>query len=83
MHSYIILTNEGRTLLPSAEGEIKDIENMQVLGFSQGPDKKSAIRNFYTDNPWFNGSGFSDITVLCLKDYPKDSDFESMPVGTL
>jgi len=78
MRNYIILTNEGRTLLPSAEGEIKDIENMQVLGFSQGPDKKSAIRTFCTDNPWLKETGFSGMMALCLKDCPKDSDFEPL-----
>ena len=42
---YIFLTVEGYTFQPGSKSVEPDIENLQVIGFSQGKDSKDAFQN--------------------------------------
>lgn len=39
MDNYILLTNEGYTFETNSESDVPDIENLQVLGISNGENE--------------------------------------------
>ena len=47
---YIFLTVEGYTFQPGSKSVEPDIENLQVIGFSQGKDSKDAFQNLLKEN---------------------------------
>ncbi len=65
MNSYILLTPEGHTFSPHSEDAEPDMENLQVLGFSQGNDEKEAFNRFLNENPYLAEKGFDEI--ICLR----------------
>lgn len=65
MKSYICITNQGFTEAPMNE----EIENQQVLGYTEGNTELEAIDNLLKDNPEILEVGFdkSEIIVKELK----------------
>jgi len=64
MKSYIFLTPEGYTQTPNDE----NIENLQVLGISEGSDEKEALTNLVKENPNLSESGFEEAIAVELAD---------------
>ena len=65
MSHYIFITLEGHTFSPHSEDAEPDMENLQVLGFSQGNDEKEAFNRFLNENPYLAEKGFDEI--ICLQ----------------
>lgn len=80
MQNFIIVTKEGSTLPPNFERSSLMVENLQVLGFARGNNKKEAVQNFGLENKWIKEAGFSEAMALSTGDNLKDSDFESLPL---
>lgn len=55
MKKYIFYTAEGVTTAPNIEVEVN---NCQLLGFSEGINKTSALIKLLNENPWIEDSGF-------------------------
>jgi hypothetical protein len=64
MKSYVFLTPEGYTQTPKDE----NIENLQVLGISEGSDEKEALTNLVKENPYLSDSGFEEAIAVELVD---------------
>ncbi|MGH4120863.1 hypothetical protein [Clostridium sp.] len=43
MDNYIFLTDEGYTFMTNSESDVPDIENLQVIGISNGNNEKEAF----------------------------------------
>jgi hypothetical protein len=69
---YIFITFEGFTFQPNSESDIPDIENMQVIGFSEGKDKKEAFKNLLANQQYLRDTTFNEIIALELADERKD-----------
>jgi hypothetical protein len=69
---YIFITFEGFTFQPNSESDIPDIENMQVIGFSEGKDKKEAFKNLLANQQYLKDTTFNEIIALELADERKD-----------
>lgn len=80
MQNFIILTKEGWTLSPNSENGGVGIDNLQVLGFALGSNKKEAIRKFVLENEWIKEAGFSEVMAFALVEGLKDEDFRSVPL---
>lgn len=50
MDHYIFLTDEGYIFQPDSEGELREIENLQVIRSAQGADADEAYRNLLSEN---------------------------------
>ena len=67
MKLFIFLTDEGFTYSGN-EGAIEpDVENLQVLGFSQGSNEKEAFNRFLSENPYLAEKGFDETICLQIK----------------
>lgn len=69
---YIFITFEGFTFQPNSESDIPDIENMQVIGFPEGKDKKEAFKNLLANQQYLRDTTFNEIIALELADERKD-----------
>lgn len=70
MKNYIFLTTEGHTFQPNSESIEPDIENLQVIGFTQGNDSKDAFHNLIKENGYLFKTTFDEIFCYELaKDY--------------
>ncbi|MCW8954193.1 MAG: hypothetical protein OQK48_04555 [Sulfurimonas sp.] len=69
---YIFITFEGFTFQPYSESDVPDIENMQVIGFSEGKDKKEAFKNLLVNQQYLKDTTFNEIIALELADEKKD-----------
>lgn len=71
MKFYIFLTAEGYTFSPHSERAEPDIENLQVIGFSEAFDEKDAFERLLKENPYLSESSFNEI--ICLETmYPPE-----------
>lgn len=65
MKSYIFLSDEGTTYQPSFINEEHNIiENLQVIGFSVGFDKKDAFKRLLLENNYLKTTTFSSIFCI-------------------
>ena len=68
MPEYIIISPDGHTFSPSSEGADPDIENMQVIGFSEGKDGKEALEKLLKENRDIEKLGYRDFLCIEMKD---------------
>lgn len=63
MKKYIFITMEGFTYQPIANigDDAEEIENCQVIGFSEGKDPDEAFRNLILNNPYLKETSFDHI----------------------
>ena len=73
MNKYIFLSDEGYTYQPVKLEEIEadEIENSQVIGFSEGESPDDAYNRLLNDNPYIKDTSFNHI--YC---YRLDSEYE-------
>jgi hypothetical protein len=71
MASYIFLTSEGSTFQPDSESENPDIENLQVIGFSDGPSPDEAFRRLLEECSYLLETTFE--VIFC---YELAEDYE-------
>lgn len=71
MNKYIFLSNEGSTYQPIKNTDPDIVENIQVIGFSDGINPDEALSNLVSNNPHIKETTFNHI--YC---YKLDSDFE-------
>jgi len=76
MDSYIFLTDEGYTFKPNSESDVPDIENLQVIGFSDGENAKEAFYNLINENGHLLKLSYDKIFCYKLSNKYKDSYFE-------
>lgn len=67
MKSYIFITNEGYTYQPNSETIDPDVENCQVIGFSNGNNPHDAFVKFLKSNEYFKNTSFNEIFSIELK----------------
>jgi len=60
---------EGYTVSPA----MKDLSNMQVLGFESGESKSDAIQKFLKSNEWVQAHGFSVDEMCAIKVFNPES----------
>lgn len=65
MKHYIFITTEGYTFKPESDFTEPEVENCQVLGFSDGINKEEAFKNFRKEYGYVKDLGFSE--VLCYE----------------
>lgn len=69
---YIFITFEGFTFQPNSESDVPDIENMQVIGFSEGKDKKEAFKNLLVNQQYLKDTTFNEVIALELVNGKQD-----------
>ena len=73
MDNYIFLTMEGYTFQPDSDAMTPDIENMQVIGFSNGSTADEAFDNLLNTHTYLRDTSFKRVFCYKLdKDYEKD-----------
>lgn len=79
MNKYIFLTLEGFTYQHITDDDVDagDIENCQVIGFSEGEDPNEALSKLLFDKPYLENTTFNHIYCYKLdNDYRKNrADF--------
>ncbi len=63
---FIFLTNEGYTFQPESDFVESEMDNLQVLGLSEGLNKDDAIENFIHDNVFLQELNFDNVLVFEL-----------------
>lgn len=63
MPPFIFLTSEGQTTAPNLE----DIENLQVLGITNGYNSREAFNRLLQENAWIKEAGYKEVMVMELK----------------
>jgi len=63
MPPFIFLTQEGTTTSPNQ----KDIENLQVLGITNGEKSRQAFEKLLVENDWIRESGYTEVQAFELK----------------
>lgn len=63
---FIFLTDEGYTFQPDSDLVDSEIDNLQVLGFSEGVNVDKAIENFIQENKFLNELNFDNVLVFEL-----------------
>ncbi len=66
--SFIFITEEGFTYQPKSVSQMPDVDNFQVLGFSQGQTEGKAFKNFLCENEWLGIMTFRKVSCYELKD---------------
>lgn len=69
---YIFVTFEGFTFQPYSESDVPDIENMQVIGFSEGKDTQEAFKNLLLNQQYLKDTTFNEVIALELADGRQD-----------
>lgn len=59
--SYIFLTFEGNTFQPDSESIEPDIENLQVIGISEGNNSQMAFENLINEKSYLLETTFDEI----------------------
>jgi hypothetical protein len=73
MDNFIFLTTEGYTFQPNSDAATPDIENMQVIGFSNGDTADEAFENLLNTHAYLRDTSFKRVFCYKLdKDYEKD-----------
>jgi hypothetical protein len=67
MNSYIFLTAEGYTYQADSEACEPDVENLQVLGWSDGETPKAAFEAMMEETAWLGGTTFTECFAVELK----------------
>ena len=75
MKNFVIMTREGYTVSPYSEEKNTLVENLQLLGFAFGSNKKEAVNNFVLENDWVTEEGISEVIVLALENGLKEEEF--------
>lgn len=73
MSHYIFLGGEGYTFIPKSENPEPEVENLQVIGFSDGNDEIEAYTKLISENLYLIDSGFDEIICIELKVRIEDS----------
>lgn len=60
MNRYIFITMEGETTAPKGN----DVNNLQVLGITEGESASTARTNLLLENPWILEYGFSTNKII-------------------
>lgn len=68
MASYVFLTSEGCTFQPGSESKEPDIENLQVIGFSEGRTADEAFMHLVDENSSPLDTSFDEIFSYRLGD---------------
>ena len=74
MPRFLFYTHEGQTYTPYISDEWsdsqggKEIENLQIIGFSQGGTPQEAFDKLVNNNAYLIGSTFDEITAVELKE---------------
>lgn len=76
MDNYIFLTDEGYTFQPDSESDVPDIENLQVIGISNGENEKEAFYNLMGQRGYLISTTFDKIFCYKLCSNYKDSCLE-------
>lgn len=63
MPPFIFLTSEGQTTALNLE----DIENLQVLGITNGNNSREAFNRLLQENTWIKESDYEEVLCLELK----------------
>ena len=63
---FIFLTDEGFTFQPESDLVDSEVDNLQVLGFSEGLNIDAAIENFIQENEFLNELNFDNVLVFEL-----------------
>ena len=73
MKSYIFLTSEGYTYQPDSESIEPDIDNLQVIGISEGNNSQMAFENLIKKSEYLLETTFDDIFCYELSQDFKES----------
>jgi len=73
MKSYIFLTSEGYTYQPHLESAEPDIDNLQVIGISEGNNSHMAFENLIKNNEYLLETTFDEIFCYELSMNFRDS----------
>jgi len=76
MDNYIFLTDEGYTFMPNSESDVPNIENLQVIGISNGENEKEAFYNLMCQSENLVEISFDKIFCYKLSNNYKDSYLE-------
>jgi len=63
---FIFLTNEGFTFQEHSKEVEPDIENIQVVGTTEGVNPEDAFDNLLKENPYLSETRFNEIYCLEL-----------------
>ena len=73
MKNYIFLTSEGYTYQQNSESSESDIDNLQVIGFSEGNNSQMAFENLIKNNEYLLKTKFDEIFCYKLSQDFKES----------
>ncbi len=65
MRSFIFITTEGFTYQNKSESAEPDVENCQVIGYSDGLTPEDAFSNLLKNNEYLYSTSFDEI--ICLE----------------
>jgi hypothetical protein len=71
--SYIFLTSEGHTYQPNSESAEPDIENLQVIGISEGINSQMAFDNLIKNRDYLLKTTFNEIFCYELSNNFEDT----------
>jgi len=74
-NNFIFLTTEGFTFQPDSTNIEPDIENLQVIGFSDGVNAEDAIEKLLENNQYLKQTSFNEIFSMELADSTKKTYF--------
>lgn len=74
-NNYIFLTAEGFTFQPDLTNIEPDIENLQVIGFSDGMNAEDAFERLLQQNEYLLDTSFDEIFSLELANGNKKTYF--------
>ncbi len=66
MKEYIFITPEGYTFQPESDFVESEMDNLQVLGLSEGLNTDNAIYNFIQENKFLKELNFDNVLVFEL-----------------
>lgn len=61
MKNYIFLTGEGATYQPDSDSNEPNIENVQVIGVSEGISSEIAFENLIIENEYLLKTTFDEV----------------------
>lgn len=67
MKSFIFITKEGYTYQPDSEAVEPDIENCQVIGFSNGAIPQEAFLSLFQENAYLKETTFNEVFSIETK----------------
>lgn len=76
MDNYIFLTDEGYTFMPNSESDVPNIENLQVIGISNGENEKEAFYDLMSQSENLMETSFDKIFCYKLSNNYKESYLE-------